>query len=133
MKKWRPDLLMMAMLAVTGCDRKADLDIPKTAAVEVERSTGIERNAFLARADYERAELDAKIEALKKQAAEAEESDKPRLAAQLQALEQEQRIADQTRNELDSAIGDRWESLKLALSESHDRLKQTLHKSSGGS
>lgn len=131
MSNWRPDLLMMAMLAVTGCDKKTDLDIPKTEAIGVDK-TRLDREAFIARADDERTELNKKIEDARKKAAEADETDKAKLAAQVRALEQEQRIAEQTREELDSAMDNRWEALKIALTESHQRLRQALQDFNAG-
>jgi hypothetical protein len=74
----------------------------------------------------QRAELNTRIEALKKDAAQATGSAKAELDAQLAKLEEEQKVTDQTMIEMRSAMGEQWDALKIALNESFERLKRSL-------
>ena len=130
-------ILFLAAFSLGACDKKNELDLPKMGSGDVSKEAGDlkdalastaakERADFMARVDQERAELNTRIEALKKDAAQATGSAKAELDAQLAKLEAEQKVADQTMVEMRSAMGEQWDALKIALNESFERLKRSL-------
>lgn len=135
--------LLLAAFALGACDKKQDIDLPKMGSGDVSREAGElkdalantaakEREEFMAKMDQERAELNVRIEALKKDAAQATGTAKAELEAQLAKLEDEQKVADQTLVEMRSAIGEKWDALKAALNESFDRLRRSLDGAKSG-
>jgi len=135
--------LFLAAFALGACDKKKDIDLPKMGSGDVSREAGElkdalastaakEREEFMARMDQERAELIVQIEALKKRAAEVKGTAKADLEAQLAKLEDEQKVVDQTLVEMRSAIGEKWDALKVALNESFERLRRSLDAAKSG-
>lgn len=129
--------LFLAAFTLGACDKKKDMDIPKMGSGDVSKEAGElkdaitskaakERDEFMATVERERAELSGRVEVLKKEAAQAKGNAKAELDAQIAKLEQEQKIADETLREMRTTAGEKWNSLKVALHESMDRLKRTL-------
>jgi len=129
--------LFLAAFTLGGCDKKKDLELPKIGSGDVSKETGElknglaskaakERREFIAMVERERAELGARVEVLKKEAAQAKGNAKAELDAQIAKLEQEQKIAEQTLVEMRTAIGEKWSALRVALIESIERMKLAL-------
>lgn len=138
MKYLYPTLFLAAFTA-GACDRKNELDLPKTASGEVSKDGAVwsdalasqavqQRAEFMTRAGHDKAVLNAKIGALKRAAAVASGRAKSDLEGQIVLLEQEQKIADQTFAEMRSAAGEKWQVLKVAMSASMGRLNHSLEK-----
>lgn len=136
-------VLFLAAFALGACDKKKDIELPKMGSGDVSKEAGElkdalastaakERDEFMARMDQERAELNVRIEALKKEAAQATGTAKAELEAQLAKLEDEQKVADQTLVEMRSAIGEKWNALKASLNESFERLRRSLDAAKSG-
>lgn len=129
--------LFLAAFAFGGCDKKKELDLPRMGSGDVSKEAGElkdalastaakERDAFMAEVGRERAELNARIETLKKEAAQAAGNARAELETKIARLEQEQKIADQTLVEMRTAFGEKWIALKAELNESIERMKRAL-------
>lgn len=131
--------LFLAVFTMGACDRKNELDLPKTGLGEVHKDrpawsdalanqTVQQRAEFMARAGHDKAVLNAKIGALKRAAASASGRTKADFEVQIAQLEREQKIADETFAEMHSAAGEKWQGLKVAMNKSMVRLNRGLEK-----
>jgi len=129
--------LFLATFALGGCDKKKELDLPRVDFGDVSKEAAEwmdafaskaakERSALMAQAGRDRAELNARIRTLKKEAVQTTGNARAELETQVTRLEQEQRRADRTLLEMRTALGEKWIALKAELNESIGRMKGTL-------
>ncbi len=129
--------LFLAAFTAGACDRKNEIDLPKTGSREAGKdgsawsdalaSQAVQQRAeFMARAGHDKAVLNAKIGALKRNAATASARAKRELEVQIAQLEQEQKNADQAFAEMRLVDGEKWQVLKFAMDKSMAQMKRSL-------
>lgn len=137
-------MLLGLSLALSACGKKEAAPPPATGAEgvkkeaaavigAVEEKTKQMRDEFVAKAQQEMDELNAKLAELKTKAQTLTGEAKVKIDQQIQNLEQEQKTAAQKLGELKSATGEKWNELKAGVSESVDRFKQSVKTAKEGS
>ena len=134
-------LLMLVVLGLSfilsACGKKDEAAPPKTGVEGVKQEAAAAigaaeeqakqmRNEFVAKAQQEMDELNAKLAELKTKAQKLTGEAKVKINQQIQNLEQEQKTAAQKLGELKSATGEKWNELKAGASEAVDRFKKSV-------
>ena len=136
-------VLLGLSLALSACEKKEEAAPPATSEgvkQEATAATGAAeeqakqmRNEFVAKAQQEMDELNAKLAELKTKAQTLTGEAKVRIDQQLKSLEQEQKTAAQKLGDLRAATGEKWNELKAGVSESVDRFKKSVKTAKEGS
>lgn len=135
MNRLRTLVLVIVALGLAACDKKDEYTLPRTGAGEAEAKSpavttnvgDLEREQFLSKAQQKVAELNSRIEALKKQTQLATDELQPKILA----LGQEMKSLQTKLTEIEATTTDQWKTIKTDIESAIEHLRDTVDKAGG--